>query len=69
MARDFKRKTTQQSWDQASMEKAIEAVREKEMGLRQAATQFGVPLATLYRRVKRTGDPHQCAQKGLGRYR
>lgn len=41
-----------QQWDPESMEKAVEKVRKKELGVRKAAREFDVPCGTLSRRVK-----------------
>ncbi|KAB0790622.1 hypothetical protein PPYR_14936 [Photinus pyralis] len=49
MPRNYKRTTNRQSWSQESMQKAIEAVREKRMGWLLAAKTYGVPQATLRR--------------------
>lgn len=39
-------------WTEDSLKKAIKAVKEKEMGVNQAAKAFGVPKTTLKRRIK-----------------
>lgn len=51
-ASTYKRKTQQQTWDSESMEKAIRAVRNEEMGYLKASKEFEVPRSTLKRRVK-----------------
>jgi len=60
MVRNYIRKTDRQSWDEKSMENAIMACYNKEMGYRKAAVSFNVPQSTLERRLKKykdTGDP------------
>ena len=39
----YKRKPNHQTWNDANMQLAIEAVRGKDMGLKCAVKQFGVP--------------------------
>lgn len=51
------------------MSRAIRAVENNEMGWLKAATQFGVPQATLRRRCKNGKNKIvQGSNKGLGRY-
>jgi hypothetical protein len=45
------------------MEKAIEALRSKSMGLKKASSVFGVPRTTLQRRYKSNGDNKQASEK------
>lgn len=52
MPNTYKRKTQQQTWDSESMEKAIRAVRNEEMGYLKASKEFEVHRSTLKRRVK-----------------
>ncbi|XP_014677801.1 PREDICTED: tigger transposable element-derived protein 6-like isoform X2 [Priapulus caudatus] len=68
MPREYKRKSTRNSWDTVSMEQAITAVRSKEMGLKRASRQFNVPKTTLKRRVHDTNKKAKGASKVLGRY-
>jgi len=74
IVRKYKRKLEQQSWSEASMVAAVEAVTGAEkLSLNSAALQYGIPVATLYRRVKKVKDEgvptSVVSQKGLGRYR
>lgn len=39
-------------WNEAAMDSAIAAVREKKMGLKKASKEFNVPKTTLGRRVR-----------------
>jgi len=52
MARKYKRKTQQGSWNKNSMRKAIVAVESGVSGYLKASKQYGIPKATLFRRVK-----------------
>jgi hypothetical protein len=52
MPRIYKRKTEFQTFNEASMELAIKACREKEMGYLRASREFNVPICSLRRRVK-----------------
>ena len=67
MVRHYTRKTDHQQWTKEAMKKAVQKVREKEMCLKEAATTYGIPKTTLFRRVKKEGE--EVAKKGLGRYR
>ncbi|KAF9407648.1 hypothetical protein HW555_012402 [Spodoptera exigua] len=49
MPRNYSRKTDRQGWDKTSMEKAIEAVNNNEMGWLLASKVFNVPQSTLRR--------------------
>lgn len=65
----YTRKTDRQSWSEVSMANAIKAVEEKTMGWLKAAKTFGVPQATLRRRVE--GGKNKIfkgSKKGLGRF-
>ncbi|XP_039281652.1 uncharacterized protein LOC120350826 [Nilaparvata lugens] len=65
----YKRKSNRQSWSEESMANAIKAIEEKTMGWLKAAKTFGVPQATLRRRVE--GGKNKIfkgVKKGLGRY-
>lgn len=60
MVRNYIRKTGSQSWDEKSMENAIMACYNKEMGYRKIAVSFNMPQSTLERRLKKyenTRDP------------
>lgn len=69
MPRNYKRKTTRQSWSESSMKNAIEAVKKREMGWLLAARTFGVPQATLRRHALEKNKTLKPLDKGLGRYR
>lgn len=73
MVRTYRRKTEQQTWSKASMAAAVQAVTgTDQMSLNSATEQYGIPVATLYRRVKKVkenGDVAEASKKGLGRYR
>jgi len=62
----YRRKTDRQSWSASSMEKAIEALQSRKMGLKTACRMFCVPRTTLQRCYKSTLDSQQAAKKGLG---
>lgn len=65
----YTRKTDRQSWSEVSMANAIKSVEEKTMGWLKAAKTFGVPQATLRRRVE--GGKNKIfkgSKKGLGRF-
>jgi hypothetical protein len=66
MVGDYKSKTQQHSWDEASMKMAIEKVKVREMSLAKAA---GVPKTTLFNRTRRDETPVQASVKQLGRFR
>lgn len=68
MVREYKRKTSQQSWREESMKAAIMAVRSGNIGYQAAADLHGVPLATLYRRVKSNKCPDMASKHKLGRF-
>lgn len=67
--RNYKRKTTRQTWDTLQMKKAIEAVNKGQMGIRKAAQSYSVPKSTLEDRLKklRTGklSMESAALKGM----
>ncbi|KAJ4445068.1 hypothetical protein ANN_06867 [Periplaneta americana] len=70
MVGKYKRKTNFQSWSKDSMQRAIQAVENKEMGRLKAAKQYGVPHATLRRRVSNGKNKIlRGTEKGLGRYK
>lgn len=69
MVRTYNRTTAQHSWEEQNMSAAIIAVREGKMGYQRAADSFGVPMVTLYRRVKKEGDAQVVSKKKLGRFR
>lgn len=63
MVRNYTRKTDRQSWDEESMDKAIMACYNKEMGFRKAAVAFNVPQSTLERRLKKYKDTGVLGKK------
>ncbi|XP_050502741.1 uncharacterized protein LOC126882012 [Diabrotica virgifera virgifera] len=69
MVRTYVRKSNQQSWSEESMKNAIDAVREGTLKYKAADTQFNVPPATLFRRLKLDRTSDLAAKKRLGRFR
>jgi len=55
------------AWSEDAMKSAVDAVRQNQMDLNQAAKQFSVPKATLQRHVKRLNKRSQDGKKQLGR--
>ena len=55
------------AWNEDAMKSAIEAVRQTQMGLNQAAKYFVVPKATLQRHVKGLNKRSREGEKQLGR--
>jgi hypothetical protein len=53
MVRKYKKKTTQQSWDEDKMKLDILEVRSGRFTVKAAATQYNVPKTTLFRRAKK----------------
>lgn len=68
MVRNYERTSTQQSWSSTSMEEAIKAVKNGQMGYLKASKTFNVPKATLIRRCKDKYKRLSVNEKGLGRY-
>ena len=66
MIQHYKRKTKRQSWCKNSVQKAIEAVRTKEMGYVKASLTFNVPKSTLESRVKNKNKRLKSDAKGFG---
>ncbi|KAI4462424.1 homeobox-like domain superfamily [Holotrichia oblita] len=52
MVSKYKRTTNLQEWFSENMKRALEAIKNKEMGWLKACKTFGVPAATLRRRAK-----------------
>ncbi|XP_041364096.1 uncharacterized protein LOC121379517 [Gigantopelta aegis] len=69
MVRNYKRTTDQQKWSEQAMKKAVAKVRDKEITLTDASETYSIPKTTLFRRVRKDGEPGDVAQKGLGRFR
>lgn len=69
MVGKYNRKSIRQSWDEGSMQRAIDAVNNNEMGWLRAAHEFGVPQATLRRRARNKNKFIQGTSKGLGRFK
>ena len=66
----YKRRTDRQAWSEESMQNAITAVLNGEMGYYRASASFGVPQTTLERYVKKArGDPGHVLTKSLGRFK
>jgi len=55
------------AWSEDVMKSAVDAVRQNQMGLNQAAKQFSVPKAILQRHVERLNKRSQDGKKQLGR--
>lgn len=68
MVGNYTRKSNRQSWDQANMQRAIDTINNKEMGWQRASKTFGIPQATLRRRVQGKNKQLTGVEKGLGRY-
>lgn len=60
------RKTDRQSWSEAAMAGAIEAVRRNDLSVKRAAKLFHVPRTTLQRHLLSAGDARVAAAKKLG---
>ncbi|XP_041357566.1 uncharacterized protein LOC121374528 [Gigantopelta aegis] len=69
MVRNYKRTTDQQKWSEQAMKEAVAKERDKEMTLTDACETYSIPKTTLFRRVRKDGEPGDVAQKGLGRFR
>ncbi|XP_031333074.1 uncharacterized protein LOC116176797 isoform X1 [Photinus pyralis] len=71
MVRKYNRKTTQQSWSEESMKRAIEEVLGGSLTVKSAAAEYNVPKSTLFRRAKKGNEENAstAAKKGLGRFR
>lgn len=69
MVGKYKRISSRQSWEEAAMQRAINAVNSGEMGWLRAATTFRVPQATLRRRARDKNKTILGVTKGLGRFR
>lgn len=50
------------------MQRAIDAVNRRELGWLKASKLYGIPQATLWRRVQKKNNEIQGSKKGLGRY-
>ncbi|KAI4460650.1 hypothetical protein MML48_5g00008304 [Holotrichia oblita] len=68
MVYSYKRKTNRGSWNEADMEKALEAVHKGEMGWLKASKTFNVPTATLRRRGLRKNKIAVNIKKHLGSF-
>ncbi|KAK9753568.1 CENP-B N-terminal DNA-binding domain [Popillia japonica] len=66
MVHKYQRKTNQQMWDKEQMDAALRAVKEGAK-INAAARAHNVPVATLFRRLKK--PIKEGAMKGLGRFR
>ncbi|XP_072398252.1 uncharacterized protein [Diabrotica undecimpunctata] len=66
--RNYKRKTTQQQWSVESMKSAIRFVRTGILSKNQAARQYGIPVATLNRRIKFGKNEEEASRKKLGQF-
>lgn len=66
MVHKYKRKTNQQSWEENDMRAALTAVRQG-AGINAAARLHNIPVATLFRRLKKPVEEETA--KVLGRYR
>lgn len=68
MVSKYKRKSTRQCWEEADMQRAIEAINNQEMGWLKASRTFNVPQATLRRRAGNRNKIITGSAKGLGRF-
>lgn len=68
MASKYVRKSTRQSWDEAAMQEAINAVKAGRMGWLKASKLYNVPQATLRRRANDKNKRARGVQKTLGRF-
>ena len=64
----YKRISHRGSWLTENMEEAIMKVKSRELTLREASTTYGIPRATLGRRVLGKNKIAKDAKKQLGRY-
>ncbi|XP_057663190.1 jerky protein homolog-like [Diorhabda carinulata] len=69
MPRNYVRKSSRQSWDPASMLKAIEAVNNGEMGWLKASKTYHIPQATLRRHALQKNKTLKKGEKRLGRFK
>lgn len=69
MVRSYTRKTNRQSWSERAMNQAISDVRNGLVGYQRAAENYGIALATLYRRCKSDKETQDAAKKSLGRFK
>jgi hypothetical protein len=66
MPRKYQRKTEFQTFNETSMQLAIKACREKQMGYLRASREFNVPICSLRRRVNNKNVRAKGTQKVLG---
>src|SRR6218665_978807 len=66
MVRNYKRKGDRAKYSADNLQRCLEAVKAKEMSLRAASKQFGVPRATIQKRLKFSHLPEPC---NLGRFK
>lgn len=72
MVRNYKKKSNRQSWTENGMAQAIDAVVNRNMPCKTAATAYDVPRATLQRRIRkyRVNQDMPCAvKKGMGHFK
>ena len=70
MVRHYKRKGNHHQWSHDSLVDAIKKVENEELSLRLAATAYGIPKATLLRRVNEAREKNKIPEpKKLGRCR
>lgn len=67
MVHQYNRKSNQQAWEEDCMKAAINAVREGTSSINAAAKNYHIPVATLFRRLKK--PENLASKKGLGRFR
>lgn len=60
------RTCNRQSWTEESMTKAIDAVKNDEMGIKKASRAFNVPITTLRRRARGKNKRVRYGEKDLG---
>src|SRR6218665_1226218 len=66
MVRNYKRKGARAKYSADNLQRCLGAVKTKEMSLRAASKQFGVPRATIQKRLKFSHLPEPC---NLGRFK
>lgn len=69
MPRNYVRKTKRQTWDTESMNGAVLAVRNGEMGWSRASKLFKIPQATLRRHALSSNKTINIGEKRLGRFK
>src|SRR6218665_3496105 len=66
MVRNYKRKSDRAKYSADNLQRTLDAVKTKEMSLRAASKQFGIPRATIQKRLKCSHLPEPC---NFGRFK